>query len=474
MVWWLATLASLLVPVASFVKPVGTPSVIVAPLQVTTVVVSTEESAVRSLSLQEGLWIAWGVGFCLLLFRLGVGLVRSSQRRSSSSPSQISCDCAGVEIRMSDRITVPETFGLFRPVILLPIEASDWSDGRLKVVLAHESVHVQRRDWLTQLIAQFSACVYWFHPMVWFALARMRNERELACDDGVLRLGYRNTEYAQRLIDVARGIRSGTEELSPSVAMASQSQLETRVRAILNPTMNRGNVTTITKIAAMACTALVIVLFSSVKSSAAGATLSGAVTDVSGARVPEALIVLSPAEKGRKPIATTSSASGEWEIRTIEAGAYRLEIKKPGFKLYQQQATVVGDTPLRLDSRLDIGSLQETLTVRGKTTQTQSGDTPQRIRVGGNIQAAKLINRVMPEYPAHLKAAGITGSVILQAVIGREGEVLNIEVLSSEVHPDFIAVATEAVAKWKYEPTLLNGVAVEVLTVINVNFTLSQ
>jgi protein TonB len=80
----------------------------------------------------------------------------------------------------------------------------------------------------------------------------------------------------------------------------------------------------------------------------------------------------------------------------------------------------------------------------------------------------------MPEYPAHLKAAGITGSVILQAVIGREGEVLNIEVLSSEVHPDFIAVATEAVAKWKYEPTLLNGVAVEVLTVINVNFTLSQ
>ena len=63
---------------------------------------------------------------------------------------------------MSDRITVPETFGFWRPVILLPLEAAEWTAERLKVVLAHELVHVERHDWLTQLIAQFSLCVYCF------------------------------------------------------------------------------------------------------------------------------------------------------------------------------------------------------------------------------------------------------------------------------------------------------------------------
>ena len=73
-----------------------------------------------------------------------------------------------------------------------------------------------------------------------------------------------------------------------------------------------------------------------------------------------------------------------------------------------------------------------------------------------------------------MKQAGITGSVVLQAVISKEGDILNLEVLSPEVHPDLIAAAIDAVKNWKYEPTKLNGENVEVVTMINVNFTLSR
>ena len=132
----------------------------------------------------------------------------------------------------SERISVPETFGCLAPVVLLPAEAADWNPERIDVVLAHEFVHIQRRDWLTQLLAQFSACVYWFHPFAWIALKQMRKERELACDDGVLRLGYKSSDYARHLVDVARCVRNGVEALSPSVAMACRAQLESRIRAL--------------------------------------------------------------------------------------------------------------------------------------------------------------------------------------------------------------------------------------------------
>ena len=56
-----------------------------------------------------------------------------------------------------------------------------------------------------------------------------------------------------------------------------------------------------------------------------------------------------------------------------------------------------------------------------------------------------------------MKAAGMTAAVVLQAVIGREGDVLNLELISREVHPDFAEAAMTAVKDWKYQPTLLNG-----------------
>ena len=98
--------------------------------------------------------------------------------------------------------------------------------------------------------------------------------------------------------------------------------------------------------------------------------------------------------------------------------------------------------------------------------------TPQRIRVGGNVQAANLINQVRPVYPPLAKQARISGTVELSAVIGKDGRVQDLHVVRG--HPLLVQAALDAVKQWVYKPTLLNGEPVEVSTTIDVNFTLAQ
>ncbi|MCC6391854.1 MAG: energy transducer TonB [Bryobacterales bacterium] len=98
--------------------------------------------------------------------------------------------------------------------------------------------------------------------------------------------------------------------------------------------------------------------------------------------------------------------------------------------------------------------------------------TPQRIRVGGNVQSAKLIRQPKPAYPPLAKQARIQGTVRFQAIIGKDGTIQNLQLISG--HPLLVPSATEAVKQWVYQPTLLNGEPVEVVTQIDVNFTLSN
>ena len=98
--------------------------------------------------------------------------------------------------------------------------------------------------------------------------------------------------------------------------------------------------------------------------------------------------------------------------------------------------------------------------------------TPQRIRVGGNVQAANLIRKLTPVYPSLAKQARIQGVVRFTAIIGKDGTIQNLQLVSG--HPLLVEAARQAVSQWQYKPTLLNGEPVEVVTQIDVNFTLSQ
>jgi len=97
---------------------------------------------------------------------------------------------------------------------------------------------------------------------------------------------------------------------------------------------------------------------------------------------------------------------------------------------------------------------------------------PQRIRVGGNVQAAKLIRQPLPIYPQIAKTAHISGTVILHAIIAKDGSVQEVMYISGP--PLLMRSAMDAVKQWKYEPTLLSGQPVEVDTTISVVFTLGS
>ncbi len=97
--------------------------------------------------------------------------------------------------------------------------------------------------------------------------------------------------------------------------------------------------------------------------------------------------------------------------------------------------------------------------------------TPQRVRVSQGVSQGLLIHQVKPSYPPLARQARIQGVVVLQAVIGKDGAIQGLKVVSG--HPMLAPAALEAVKQWRYKPYFLNGEPVEVDTTINVNFTLA-
>ncbi len=95
---------------------------------------------------------------------------------------------------------------------------------------------------------------------------------------------------------------------------------------------------------------------------------------------------------------------------------------------------------------------------------------PKRIRIGGMVQQANLVRMVQPVYPAIAKAARIQGTVILHAVIAKDGSIQELQYMSGP--PLLVQTAMDAVRQWRYRPTLLNGEPVEVETTIQVIFSL--
>jgi protein TonB len=131
----------------------------------------------------------------------------------------------------------------------------------------------------------------------------------------------------------------------------------------------------------------------------------------------------------------------------------------------------VGGVVGGIDSGFDAGAVGGVLGGMIEAAPPPPPPPPQeRIRVGGQVQSAKIMNQARPVYPALARQARIQGKVLLEAVINKEGVIEELTVVSG--HPLLINAALDAVKQWRYQPTMLNGVAVEVITTIEVNFTL--
>ena len=147
-----------------------------------------------------------------------------------------------VRLVMSSTIRVPATWGLWRSTVVLPVEYGSWSRETLDRVLVHELAHVRRGDCWSYLLAEFARAVHWPNPFVWLALYRQRSESERACDDHVLSYGDAASAYAEDLVAIVRALRAEPELPRAALAMADQSRVGGRVRAILDPKQARSRV----------------------------------------------------------------------------------------------------------------------------------------------------------------------------------------------------------------------------------------
>jgi TonB family protein len=144
-----------------------------------------------------------------------------------------------VEVLKTAPGCMPVAFGMRRAVILMPADASAWSEEKRRVVLLHELAHVRRGDAATHLLARAAVDLYWWNPLAWTAWREFLKERERAADDLVLNAGARAAEYARHLLDVARTMQGSPAMAWAAPGMARRSQLEGRLLAILDSGVNR-------------------------------------------------------------------------------------------------------------------------------------------------------------------------------------------------------------------------------------------
>jgi beta-lactamase regulating signal transducer with metallopeptidase domain len=135
--------------------------------------------------------------------------------------------------------SMPMTWGIQRPAVFVPSDATSWTAERRRMVLLHELAHVRRGDVATHLAARLALILNWWNPLAWIAWREFLKERERATDDLVLHCGARASEYAAHLLDVARAMQSQPALAWGAVAMARRSELEGRLVAILDPHVDR-------------------------------------------------------------------------------------------------------------------------------------------------------------------------------------------------------------------------------------------
>ena len=215
-----------------------------------------EITAFGSLNLSAVLLFIWAIGFsfCLILVLLEYYfLIKITKEKRNLVPpgwhtifeearQQIGASLT-VEIMLSKRLNTPVTFCILRKnYILMPMNSLDWKERQIKTVFLHELGHLRQKDLLTNLLVQFVKAMYWWQPLIWIAVTKIRLECERSCDELVLESGVSSFDYAQNLTEIARIIFLAPAQLSKvALPVVNNSQLKERISKILketNPSLN--------------------------------------------------------------------------------------------------------------------------------------------------------------------------------------------------------------------------------------------
>jgi beta-lactamase regulating signal transducer with metallopeptidase domain len=438
------------------------------------------------------IWIVGATGGAIFL---AAGLLRLSWIRSRTRrvPEGIWTTAAqqvaglfgirrSITLLQSDHPSLLFTWGHFRPVVILPRDAPAWSTTRAHIVLCHELAHIRRGDWLTLIAAELLRAVYWFNPLAWIIGKRLRDESERACDDEVMGQGIEGADYATELVALARILNAERPGWVAASAMARPSSLERRVTAMVTSDVNRRLVGRTPRVMILALMlAITVAIGGYTLAAQTFASYAGNVLDQTGNIVTGVTLSMTNKQSGQK-YQVKSSDTGAFEFVGLVPGQYDLETFSPGFRTKAGAVTIARN--LRSDVRLEVGSLEETITVvdRGEPRvesavppASSSGRLPEKPAcvtkpTGGFITQPTKVADKRPIYP---RSGGIPKAgdvVVLDARIGTDGTVVDARGVDPTVDQDLVSAAIEAVKWWRYTPTLLNCIPIEVQMKVTVNF----
>ena len=212
-------------------------------------------------------------------------------------------------------------------------------------------------------------------------------------------------------------------------------------------------------------------------------SLTGVVRDPSHAALPGLAIVIEDLAR-RVSYRATTDRQGRFEFRNLPAGNFEAEVEMSGFAGFRQPVVVAGPL-VELEIVLVLDTVQETFTVVADAPPPASDvlgrergdvepcvapvDTETQSPIGGLVRAPRMLTRVPPTFPDHLRQAELEGRVRLSARISANGTPADVTVLEAS-HPDFATAAEEAVRNWTWEEALLNCTPVDVNVVVTVQF----
>ncbi len=361
LVWTLAILAVIVLPILSFALPAWSVVIRTAPMTTTNAgpamdrvresVASASSSSAAAMSLASEsptplAAVSWqtvsvtmySAGLFLMMIHLGIQ--RRSLRRLGCGAAEVEdaewtrlvAECARsmdvqrhVRLLRSRERNMPMCFGTCRPAILIPAIADMWSYDRRRAVVLHELAHVARYDCLTQTLAFVACAIYWFHPGAWWAARQLRIEREIACDDRVIAAGAQAREYAGHLLEIAY---ASSSQRAPALAvgMAQPRQLEGRMLAVLDAARDRSVPAIRLRVASVAIAAAVLVPLAT-----ATATTAQATANLDGA-LPISVLREEIAQAADAAIGSAQpQLPGTWEIRpsTVD-GTVHLRLVEAG------------------------------------------------------------------------------------------------------------------------------------------------
>jgi TonB family protein len=488
LLWVAALAAAAVIPLLTLVVPAWRPAVagrLAAVLPGLSAAPPSRRPDLTGTSTVHAVGIEAGDGVELLLYATWIGgalvtlglLVPSafalrrlvSRSRPISDSDWISTTCAlrqslgfnrNVSLLCCADTSLPLTWGLFRPQVLLPVGTQEWTESRRFSVLAHELAHIRRYDWLFQILAEAACAIYWFHPLFWVARNRIHLESERACDDVVLGLGVPRPDYATHLLDIARSVKRRGPAWS--LAMAGQLHLESRLVAILSGETNRS--------AARRTAVLAVAL-----------PLLCAVVPIAAVRAPEPPLDTVPrvvryttpplySDEGRRRRvegvvtidARVDSRGRPRDLRIVRGLGFGLdENALLAVRNWQFAPAALPDAVARVDVEFNLETAElNDLIANDMVT-----------RVGPGVIPPRIVRRIEPRHPIGAKER--SGTVLLDAVIEDDGIPRVVRVVRS-LSWDMDEAAIEALEQWRFSPAERDGEPVKVRMDVEMNFVSSN